>query len=248
MECPGTEMFQLLFGGQLTPEQQGPLADHAATCPACHAMVEAMVTQHGPAHPEPRPLTVGSNSSQRRRAPRWQLAAAVLAGAVAVLAIAITIRGLVHRGDDVAVAPGTTASGSAASPAPAGSAAPPAGAPAVVPPSSPTGPLSPPPAASIPDAGVAPAAPGPAPHEAAPPRGSTGPLSSFAAEQQRCDATLDRARAAALGTTLPSQIVKCWCQSHDPGHARTAFALLAGAHAHDRDTVRRFCKSLHVDL
>lgn len=60
MECPGTEMFQLLFGGQLTPEQQGPLADHAATCPSCHAVVEAMVTQHGPAHAEPRPLTVGS--------------------------------------------------------------------------------------------------------------------------------------------------------------------------------------------
>ncbi len=60
VECPGTEMFQLMFGGQLTPEQQGPLADHAATCPACHAVVEAMVTQHGPAHAEPRPLTVGS--------------------------------------------------------------------------------------------------------------------------------------------------------------------------------------------
>jgi serine/threonine-protein kinase len=53
-------MFQLLFGGQLTPEQQGPLADHAASCPTCHAVVEAMVTQHGPAHAEPRPLTVGS--------------------------------------------------------------------------------------------------------------------------------------------------------------------------------------------
>src|SRR3954469_8983516 len=58
--CPGTEMFQLMFGGQLTPEQQGPLADHAATCPACHAIVEALVTQHGPAAPESRPLTVGS--------------------------------------------------------------------------------------------------------------------------------------------------------------------------------------------
>src|SRR3954469_24912898 len=60
VQCPGTEMFQLMFGGQLTPEQQGPLADHAATCPACHAVVEAMVTQHGPAEPESRPLTVGS--------------------------------------------------------------------------------------------------------------------------------------------------------------------------------------------
>ncbi|HEX8114648.1 MAG TPA: serine/threonine-protein kinase, partial [Kofleriaceae bacterium] len=67
MECPGTEMFELMFGGQLTPEQQGPLADHAATCPACHAVVEAMVTQHGPAHAEPRPLTVGSMIGGRFR-------------------------------------------------------------------------------------------------------------------------------------------------------------------------------------
>ena len=60
VDCPRTEMFQLLFGGQLTPEQQGPLADHAAACPQCHAVVEAMVTQHHPIHAEGRPLTTGS--------------------------------------------------------------------------------------------------------------------------------------------------------------------------------------------
>src|SRR5215468_4892233 len=57
-------MFQLLFGGKLTPEQQGPLADHAATCPACHAVVETMLggpqTQQGGPQTDSRPMTVGS--------------------------------------------------------------------------------------------------------------------------------------------------------------------------------------------
>src|SRR3977135_3701436 len=53
-------MFQLLFGGQLTPEQQGPLADHAATCPACHAVVETMLTQQGGPQTAERPMTIGS--------------------------------------------------------------------------------------------------------------------------------------------------------------------------------------------
>ena len=57
VECPRTEMFQLLFTGQLAPEQQGPLADHAATCPDCHAVVEALVTRrgHGPPADARRP-------------------------------------------------------------------------------------------------------------------------------------------------------------------------------------------------
>src|ERR1051325_3960383 len=64
-------MFQLLFGGKLPPEQQGPLADHAATCPACHAVVETMLggpqTQQGGPQTDSRPMTVGS--IVRRRFP-----------------------------------------------------------------------------------------------------------------------------------------------------------------------------------
>ncbi len=198
-----------------------------------------------------RGLAAGSSNSRRRRAPRWQLAVAMLVGAAALLAIAITIRGLVHRGDDVA-APGAGGSGAAASPAPAGAgAANPASPSASVPPHSPTDPLPPPPGAGMPDAGVAPPAPAPAPapHGAEPARGSAvkaTPLASYAAEQQRCDATLDPGKTAALGAALPSLIVKCWCHSHDAVHARKAFALLASLR--DRDTVRRGCKSLRVEL
>jgi len=60
VECPRTEMFQLLFGGQLAPEQHGPLADHAATCAACHAVVEALVTQQG--FPPQDPLRIATGT------------------------------------------------------------------------------------------------------------------------------------------------------------------------------------------
>jgi len=185
-------------------------------------------------------LAAGSSSSQPRRAPRWQLAVAAVAGVAAVVAIAITVRGLVHRGDEIAAAP--------SGPGAAVPASPPASAPAVAPPSSPTGPLPPPPGAGMPDAGVAPSAPGPAPRQAEPARGSAGPptpLSSFAAERQRCDATLDPGKAASL-PSLPSLIVKCWCQSHDTVHARAAFGWLASPR--DRELVRRACKKDRIEL
>ena len=70
VECPPTEMFQLLFTDQLSPEQQGPLADHAATCPDCHAVVEALVTQRGHAPvPARRPVpgqVIGGRSGSIR--------------------------------------------------------------------------------------------------------------------------------------------------------------------------------------
>jgi hypothetical protein len=67
VECPRTEMFQLLFGGQLAPEQHGPLADHAATCASCHAVVEAMVTQQAQAQPETQRVTIGMTVGGRFR-------------------------------------------------------------------------------------------------------------------------------------------------------------------------------------
>jgi hypothetical protein len=96
----------------------------------------------------------------------------------------------------------------------------------------------------MPDAGVAPA-PAPSP-SAEPSRGSAStptPLSSLAAA---CEATLDPGKTASLRTTLPRQIIECWCRSHDAIHARAAFAWLASQH--DRDIVRRACKKLTVDL
>jgi hypothetical protein len=93
------------------------------------------------------------------------------------------------------------------------------------------------------DADVA-SAPGPSPAE--PSHGSAStptPLSSLAAA---CEATLDPGKTASLRTTLPPLIIECWCRSHDVRHARAAFTRLAGQH--DRDTVRRACKKLSVDL
>jgi serine/threonine-protein kinase len=333
-------MYQLLFGGQLTPEQQGPLADHAATCPTCHAVVEAMVTQHGPAHSEPRPLTVGSVISGRFRidqvlgaggmgivvaATHTELGNRVaikfmrdekLASAEAVerfirearavvklrtehvcrvhdvarldtgapyivmellqgvdLSRAIASRplpatiaveyvmqaavalaeahaaGIVHRDLkpanlfvtrrqdggpllkvlDFGIAKALTESDSRLTRTRAM-----LGSPRYISPEqldSPrdvdgrsdiwAGPLPPPPGGGMPDAGVAPSAPGPAPPAAEPARASAGPptpLSSFAAERQRCDATPDPGKAA----SLPSLIVRCWCQSHDTVHAHAA--------------------------
>src|ERR1041385_6865440 len=52
-------MFQMLFGGQLAPEQHGPLADHAATCPSCHAVVEALVTQQNQSQQDPVRVSIG---------------------------------------------------------------------------------------------------------------------------------------------------------------------------------------------
>jgi hypothetical protein len=137
--------------------------------------------------------------------------------------MAITVHGLVHRDTEVA----------AASP------------PAVVPPHSAPAALPSPPDAGMPDAGAAPSAPGPSP-SAEPPGGSASaptPLSSLAAA---CAATLDPDKIASLRTTLPSLIVECWCRSRDATHAKVAFRQLAGPH--DRDTVRRSCKKLRVDL
>ena len=47
MECPGDATFHLLVAGQLTGEQRGRVADHAATCAACHAVIDGLMTQHG---------------------------------------------------------------------------------------------------------------------------------------------------------------------------------------------------------
>ncbi|HEX8108858.1 MAG TPA: hypothetical protein VF516_14100, partial [Kofleriaceae bacterium] len=106
-----------------------------------------------------------------------------------------------------------------------------------------------PPDAGGPDAGIASFSPGPSPGAEAP-RGSASaptPLSSLAAELKRaCDATLDPGKAASLRTTLPSLIVECWCQPHDAVHAQAAFRRLASQR--DRETVRRACKKLRVDL
>jgi len=47
VECPGVDVFHLLVAGELPADQRARVADHAATCRACHELVAALVTQHG---------------------------------------------------------------------------------------------------------------------------------------------------------------------------------------------------------
>jgi hypothetical protein len=47
VECPATEVFNLLVAGQLAPEQRAGVADHAAGCRSCHDLVAQLVTSHG---------------------------------------------------------------------------------------------------------------------------------------------------------------------------------------------------------
>ena len=68
MECPGTETFHLLVAGQLAAAERGRVADHAATCPACHAVIDALVTQHGEGpSPHNGTLAIGSLISGKYR-------------------------------------------------------------------------------------------------------------------------------------------------------------------------------------
>jgi hypothetical protein len=69
------------------------------------------------------------------------------------------------------------------------------------------------------------------------------PLSSFAAARRTCQATFDPATAE---STRAAMIADCWCQPHDPGNARKAFALLRDAR--DRAAVRAACAKLGVAL
>jgi hypothetical protein len=200
---------------------------------------------------EARGLAAGSNSHHPWRAPRWQLAVAGVVGCAAVIAIGITIHGLVQRGDEIAVAP-VPAPGRTGSDAPPPAADPvvqsPAG-PAETPPLGATGFLPALPDAGVLDAAAAPPAPLPAPRTVEPASGAAGPptpLSNLAADhQQNCPATLDRDRAAGLHDKLPQLIIECWCQPVDAAHARIAFAWLA---PRDRDHVHRSCARLGVDL
>ncbi|MEO8549068.1 MAG: hypothetical protein ABI678_03825, partial [Kofleriaceae bacterium] len=52
--CPDPETLELLFSGELAPDQRAGIADHAAGCHECHQLVDllldadALATTAGP--------------------------------------------------------------------------------------------------------------------------------------------------------------------------------------------------------
>jgi serine/threonine-protein kinase len=226
-------------------------AVEAVRAPVAAAGIPAAASRGFASAPSPPPsspaLAAGSGTAHLLSSRRTQIAVAAVIGLVAAAGIGVTVRGLMQRDDAAAAAPSGPGSAAAKAVA-AAAAAPPARSPSLAPSTTPVGP-PPPPSSGTPSAtpGTLPSPPSGAPSAIPSSSAATGsaamPLSSFAAARRTCQATFDPATAEPTRAAL---IADCWCQPHDPGNARKAFALLRDAR--DRAAVRAACAKLGVAL